>query len=339
MHQFVKADAGEHVIAGTSLDSGYVKFTDGQNNVLTNGIPTVRHDSQCMVNCNSQGVGGAKGKVITLEKIITPFVAWSSKWSKKLYVKPGAIKNAYDTAWQEIQNPNNTWIYNTVYGTGILATAGGVAIEEVGRAIANIPSSALGAVPLASEGGELIGMATDATLSKEDRILAGIKATGNFSNSFLGLLDLAVAIKMPIDAAKEKPPGIYVRKLPPGMKGTDNKSIREWYNEVTHPDRLKKLNEKWEKEGKSLEERARLTYEERHNARLTAREYMENPQEVADLRARDMGKYGNPDGPTFNQEYNKYLSRGQASDESYRSIIEGASRTNKEYNDKFGVKK
>ncbi len=65
LHRGVLADAGSHVRAGTSLGSGHVKFVSGQDNVLVNGQPVVRHDSQCLVNCNAQGIGGARGSLIT----------------------------------------------------------------------------------------------------------------------------------------------------------------------------------------------------------------------------------------------------------------------------------
>lgn len=132
---------------------------------------------------------------------------------------------------------------------------------------------------------------------------------------------------------------VVTRQLPPGMKATDNKAIREWYNKHTSAERMKELDEKWQAEGKSPQERAELAFKERHDARLTARSYMQDPAEVEGLRLRDLQKYGSPDGPTFQQEVQKYQSQGLQGDDVYRSIIEGASRTSAEYNNKFGIKK
>lgn len=68
LHKGVQGDAGSHVVAGTSLGGGYVKFLSGQNDVKVNGIPLVRQDSTCLVNCNGAGVGGALGKVVTTQR-------------------------------------------------------------------------------------------------------------------------------------------------------------------------------------------------------------------------------------------------------------------------------
>ncbi|TBU80479.1 PAAR-like domain-containing protein, partial [Phytopseudomonas dryadis] len=68
LHKGVQGDAGSHVVAGTSLGGGYVKFLSGQNDVKVNGIPLVRQDSSCLVNCNGAGIGGALGKVVTTQR-------------------------------------------------------------------------------------------------------------------------------------------------------------------------------------------------------------------------------------------------------------------------------
>ncbi|SDH17232.1 protein of unknown function [Pseudomonas flavescens] len=68
LHKGVQGDAGSHVVAGTSLGGGYVKFLSGQDDVKVNGIPLVRQDSACLVNCNGAGVGGALGKVVTTQR-------------------------------------------------------------------------------------------------------------------------------------------------------------------------------------------------------------------------------------------------------------------------------
>lgn len=68
LHKGVQGDAGSHVVAGTSLGGGYVKFLSGQSDVKVNNIPLVRQDSACLVNCNGAGIGGALGKVVTTQR-------------------------------------------------------------------------------------------------------------------------------------------------------------------------------------------------------------------------------------------------------------------------------
>ncbi len=69
LHKGVQADAGSHIVAGTSQDGGYVKFIEGQSNVKVNGIPVARHDNACIINCNAFGIGGTSGRLITLQTI------------------------------------------------------------------------------------------------------------------------------------------------------------------------------------------------------------------------------------------------------------------------------
>jgi uncharacterized Zn-binding protein involved in type VI secretion len=71
LHKGVLADAGKHVKAGTSLGSGHVKFTEGQENVIVNGLPVARHDNKCIINCNVDGEGGALAKIVTSESILS----------------------------------------------------------------------------------------------------------------------------------------------------------------------------------------------------------------------------------------------------------------------------
>lgn len=59
------------------------------------------------------------------------------------------------------------------------------------------------------------------------------------------------------------------------------------------------LNEQWILQGLSVQERAEAAWRIRHEARLEARKLMADPAEVELLRARDMAKYGDPDGPTL----------------------------------------
>lgn len=114
-----------------------------------------------------------------------------------------------------------------------------------------------------------------------------------------------------------------------------NAEIRQWYNDQVAV--IPALNEQWVNEGLSAEERARRAHEIRHNARLQAREFMPDKQEVADLQARDLQKYGNPDGPTFDQLVEANRAKGMTGDAVYEAIINSSNRTNAEYNQRFGV--
>lgn len=115
-----------------------------------------------------------------------------------------------------------------------------------------------------------------------------------------------------------------------------NQAIRQWYNDQVAV--IPALNERWLSEGLSAEERARRAQEIRHAARLKARDFMADKREVADLQARDREKYGNPDGPTFEQLVQKTRDNGLTGDAVYQEIINSAGRTSRDYNDKFGVK-
>jgi ABC-type multidrug transport system fused ATPase/permease subunit len=116
-----------------------------------------------------------------------------------------------------------------------------------------------------------------------------------------------------------------------------NDEIRVWYNKETG--RIAAANDEWIKAGLSLEERAKKAYDIRHGARIKARQLMGNKFEVDALRARDMKKYGNPDGPTFEQLIAKAMKKGKTRQEALDDLIGSSQRTSAEYNAKFGVNK
>ncbi|QRR09754.1 hypothetical protein FPJ27_26360 [Burkholderia sp. MS455] len=72
-HQGVKADAGQGVVSQTSGGSGYVKILSGQSNVKVNGLPVARNGSDCLINCNAEGVGGTTGTIETVNKFTQSF--------------------------------------------------------------------------------------------------------------------------------------------------------------------------------------------------------------------------------------------------------------------------
>ncbi|MCI5139038.1 MAG: hypothetical protein D3922_11635 [Candidatus Electrothrix sp. AR1] len=116
-----------------------------------------------------------------------------------------------------------------------------------------------------------------------------------------------------------------------------NAEIRLWYNHQVVI--IPTLTEQLIQEGASAEERAKLAYEIRHRARIYARLLMPDKEEVEMLRRRDMEKYGNPDGPTFEYLVEKNRQKGLEGDALYEAIIDSSGRTNAEYNARFGIKR
>lgn len=108
--------------------------------------------------------------------------------------------------------------------------------------------------------------------------------------------------------------------------------IRVWYNYQVVA--IGKINKKWAKDGLDLETRARKAYELRHQARVNARFMMADQVAVDSLAARDMRKYGNPNGPTFEYLLEKNIKKYSISqDSSYQLIIDSSSRTSTAYNE------
>ncbi|MCA9558067.1 MAG: hypothetical protein KC583_05810, partial [Myxococcales bacterium] len=114
-----------------------------------------------------------------------------------------------------------------------------------------------------------------------------------------------------------------------------NDEIRAWY--LKENGSIEALNQKWLEEGLSAEERARRAYEVRHGARVKARTMMQDKRAVADLQARDVKKYGNPDGPTFEQLVEKARKGGKQGDGPYDEIVGSSQRTDKATNERFGL--
>ncbi len=114
-----------------------------------------------------------------------------------------------------------------------------------------------------------------------------------------------------------------------------NDEIRRWYNAETS--KVDGLDAEWRAAGMSAAERARKAYELRHAARIKARKMMQNPKQVRDLQARDMAKYGNPDGPTFDQLVKGAESKGMTGDARFEHIVGSSSRTDAGYNARHGI--
>src|SRR5258708_35885040 len=119
---------------------------------------------------------------------------------------------------------------------------------------------------------------------------------------------------------------------PTGANPQTDVQIRDWYKkqEAAIPALVARLK----REGKSAEARARAAFQVRHDARLKSRQFMREagrPEEVALLEGRDLSKYGNKDGPTFEYLGQKALAESKKKgpdDELYESIVAGSQRTN-----------
>lgn len=110
----------------------------------------------------------------------------------------------------------------------------------------------------------------------------------------------------------------------------NNCDIRTWYNFQVLA--IPQLNDYWITQEIPLKDRAYKAYSLRHNARIYARYMMPNKAEVIGLQKRDSAKYGNPDGPTFEDLLEKNQAKGMTLDQAYERIIETASKTNNNYN-------
>ncbi|EDM79309.1 hypothetical protein PPSIR1_04193, partial [Plesiocystis pacifica SIR-1] len=120
------------------------------------------------------------------------------------------------------------------------------------------------------------------------------------------------------------------------LKTAINVAIRQWY--VAENGTIATKNEAWVAEGVELEERAHRAHAIRHGARVKAREFMPDSAQVECLQERDQGKYGNPDGPTFDDLVEKNEAKGHSGDAIYEEIIGSSGRTNKAVDEQLGVK-
>lgn len=97
------------------------------------------------------------------------------------------------------------------------------------------------------------------------------------------------------------------------------------------------LNEEWITIGVSAPERAERAWRIRHDARLEARSMMTDATEVELLRARDIAKFGNPDGPTFYFLVERLIEAGLEGDAVYEAIIDQSYRTDAELDRRLGL--
>ena len=73
-------------------------------------------------------------------------------------------------------------------------------------------------------------------------------------------------------------------------------------------------------------------------ARITVRSLMESKEEVELLEDRDRALYSRPDGPSFEDLFEKHQAADLSADKVYERIIDSASRrTNSEFDHRFSV--
>lgn len=154
------------------------------------------------------------------------------------------------------------------------------------------------------------------------------------SRSILALLAL-LALQFgpaPALAADSAPPPQAEQSA---VQPRTNAEIRQWYNDQVAA--IPSLDIQWRQQGLSAEDRARRAHAIRHDARIKAREFMPDKAEVQMLRARDQEKYGNPDGPGFEDLVARNREKGLTGDAVYDDIVGSSNRTDRATNEKFGV--
>lgn len=110
---------------------------------------------------------------------------------------------------------------------------------------------------------------------------------------------------------------------------TNNCEIRIWYNYQIVA--IPVINEYWMQQGYDLPTRAKMAFLIRHNARLYSRFMMDDPDAVSRAEIRDIERYGDANGPSFDYLYQLHKANGLTNDESYQTIIDSASRTSTVY--------
>jgi hypothetical protein len=123
----------------------------------------------------------------------------------------------------------------------------------------------------------------------------------------------------------------------PGFGGSKtNREIREWYFEQVA--RIPILNDQWIEEGLSVQVRAYRAWEIRHNSRLRVRTMMGKERQIHLLKKRDLAKYGNPDGPTFDSLVENNEKLGLVGAEVYEAIIVSSMNLNIGVNKRLRLK-
>lgn len=114
-----------------------------------------------------------------------------------------------------------------------------------------------------------------------------------------------------------------------------NIEIRRWY--IEQAQQIPVLDKEWATQGVPLVERARRAWQRRREICQAARAEMPDSRQVELVRQRNIKKYGDPEGPSFERLCEQYAERGFAENDVYKEIILSASRTNELVNSWFGL--
>ena len=112
--------------------------------------------------------------------------------------------------------------------------------------------------------------------------------------------------------------------LPAGARSEAARATRQRY--LDDLGSIGNRNKQWLREGRPAEWRAREASKLRKEARLRARSEMD-PEGIKWAEARDMKKYGHPDGPTFEQKVAEARAKGLTGDAVYEDVIDAAQRS------------
>jgi hypothetical protein len=154
------------------------------------------------------------------------------------------------------------------------------------------------------------------------------------------LLLAAILIGCASPAAPAKQPNrfpetaVEAESLKAGGASWSDVAVREHYLRLVA--RIGPANEKWKQEGLGAEERAHRAFKMRQEARVLSRTMMGDPKEVEALRERDMRRFGNPEGPTFEWLVERQKKKGVEGDAIFEAIIASAQRTDAIINELVG---
>lgn len=140
----------------------------------------------------------------------------------------------------------------------------------------------------------------------------------------------ATSLSAPPPATEEpctsKDPAVcLIRQMSPEER-EQAREVRLRYHQLL--DTMERVADRMHEEGRSDEEIARVLVDMRNEAKDITRAGM-TPEQVEALEQRNMKKYGNPLGPTADQQFAKYGS--------WAGVIEAATRTSAAVDQELGI--
>ncbi|MGW5860932.1 hypothetical protein ACWFRJ_01995 [Streptomyces sp. NPDC055239] len=142
----------------------------------------------------------------------------------------------------------------------------------------------------------------------------------------LSATSLLAPPRAPDDPCTSKDPAVcLIRQMTPEERERA-REVRLRYHALL--DTMERVADRMHEEGRSDEEIARVLVDMRNEAKDITRAGM-TPEAVQALEQRNMKKYGNPLGPTAEQQFLKYGS--------WRKVIEAATRTSAAVDQELGI--